>query len=283
VFPESGVPARLLLGEGRGQVLAHPALVDAGDRVDVVLCASAAEQARLSPAGYVRLVLLADRGLARNMRRAVKENRRLGLLYAPLGSADALAEHVLHAATWSCFFEGEELPETQEAFRRRLAARRDRWQPSFVRVLRATESILEHRFAVARALDEARSPAFAAAVADIREHLARLVGADFLRRVPSARLEDLPRYLDGMRVRLEGLQGRVEKDAQAMRQVEVLRARIEAAAAAGASDACVESLAYALEELRIALFAQRLGTREKMSWKRFEELLVPVENALGLR
>jgi ATP-dependent helicase HrpA len=129
---------------------------------------------------------------------------------------------------------------------------------------------------VVRALDETRSKAYASTVADVRRQLARLVPADFLRSVPVARLEDLPRYLDGMLARLNSLQGRVDKDAQAQAVVEGFERRVDALAAAAAEDVHL-ALRFGLEELRIALFAQRVGTRDKMSPKRFEQLLVAAE------
>src|SRR5262249_50213225 len=156
---------------------------DVNGRVDLVSTRSAVEQARVSRAGYVRLVLNADRSTARRMAKRVRENRRLGLNYAVLGSGDALVEEILHAGVWFCFFEEGGMPETATAFGARLAERRERWFSTFEAVLAASDRILTRRFEVVRLLDEARSPAFATAVADMRRQVDRLVGADFLRHV----------------------------------------------------------------------------------------------------
>jgi ATP-dependent helicase HrpA len=280
-FPEAGVPARVVVGEGRQQAVLYPALVDAVERVDLVLLPSPEEQAAASRAGYVRLVQLADRNLTRLMRRALKENRRLGLLFAPLGGADALADDILFASVWHCFFEAGGLPETTEAFRRRLSERREAWNPAFTRVVQICERVLEHRLRVVRALDATASKAFAPAVADLRAQLDRLVPADFLRQTPSARLADIPRYLDGMLARLAGLQGRVDKDAQGQAVVDGFARRIEALGRKAPADVVVEAR-FALEELRIALFAQRVGTREKVSAKRLDEWLSAHEREFGV-
>jgi len=282
-FPERGVPAQLVLGEGRAQVLAYPALADAGDRVDLVLSSSPAEQAVTSRAGYVRLVLLADRGTARFMQRTVREHKQVGLHFAPLGSAQQLVDDVLFASAWFCFFEQGGLPEDAVGFRRRLDSRRERWMPTFHAVLQSTAVILGRRFDVVRALDAARSPAFAAAVEDLRAQLARLVPADFLRRIPSSRLDDLPRYLEGMLARLAGLQGRVDKDAEAMAIVHGFEGRFDRVAARLGATEGVDDARFAIEELRVALFAQRIGTRDKMSPKRLESLLLPLEQDAGVR
>src|SRR5262249_12951158 len=158
-------------------------------------------------------------------------------------------------------------------FGARLAERRDRWYPTFEAVLAASDRILARRFEVVRLLDEARSPAFAAAVADMRRQVDRLVGADFLRHVEFARLPDLPRFLDGIAERLESLQGRVDKDREALEQIRGFEERCIALEAAAPTDASHREIRFALEELRIAAFAQRLGTRGKVSPQRIERML----------
>src|SRR5690606_16555632 len=51
-------------------------------------------------------------------------------------------------------------------------------------------------------LDEVRAPVLAPAVADMREQLHRLVRPGFVRAAGLARLADIGRYLEGIRVRL---------------------------------------------------------------------------------
>jgi len=282
-FPDDGVPGHLVIGSRADQVVVYPALADVDGRVDLVMTRSPTEQAQTSRRGYVRLVLNADMSASRRMAKRVRENRRMGLHYAALGSSERLIDEILHAGVWYCFFEDGGLPQTASAFAARLAERRSRWFEVFETALAASDRILARRFDVVRALAEARSPAFAAAVADMREQVDRLVGAEFLRHIELARLSDVPRYLDGVLARLEGLQGRVDKDAEAMRAIRAFEARSVAIAAAAPGDAGTREIRFAIEELRIATFAQRLGTREKVSTQRIERLLDAAEARAGLR
>lgn len=282
-FPDAGVPERQVLADGASQAVVFPALVERGERVDLIMAKSPEEQARLSVRGYTRLVQNADRQTSRHMRRLVKQSRALGLHYAALGTAEQLCDEVLHASTWHCFFAEGGLTREADAFRRRLAERRADWMPTFVRVMAAAGDALSARFDAVRRLDSERSPAYAAAVSDMREQLDALMPADFLSITPLAELSQLPRYLQGIVVRLEGLQGKVARDAQGIKTVRDYVARLERLRGSRVKHGALEAARFALEELRIALFAQRLGTRFKMSPKRMEDMVAAMEVDAGLR
>jgi Domain of unknown function (DUF3418) len=78
------------------------------------------------------------------------------------------------------------------------------------------------------------------------------------------------------------LQGKVEKDAQATREMRTFEDRWDAVAKQ-LREPDVVTARFALEELRIALFAQPLGTPEKTSAKRMDTLLIPLEQRAGVR
>jgi ATP-dependent helicase HrpA len=143
--------------------------------------------------------------------------------------------------------------------------------------------VLAARFEIVRLLDTIKSPAFAPIVADARAHLADLVPADLLASMPSAHLPDLPRYLDALRYRLNHLQGRVQRDQEARQVVAGFAARLARLREhGGLADPDWQQLRFALEELRIALFAEPLGTRGKISPQRLDRECQQVERALGL-
>ena len=100
--------------------------------------------------------------------------------------------------------------------------------------------------------------------------LETLVGPDFLRTTPRRHLPDLPRYLDAMAQRLQNLHGRVERDRAGIEKVAVWERRLtEVKERAGDGfPETVTALRFLVEEFRVATFAQRIGTREKVSEKR---------------
>ncbi|MDX1692708.1 MAG: DUF3418 domain-containing protein, partial [Ketobacteraceae bacterium] len=86
------------------------------------------------------------------------------------------------------------------------------------------------------------------------------------------RLQEFPRYLQGILMRIDKLQGNVERDQQQIPQVQSLwmdylerKASLEER---GLQDSELETFRWMLEEYRISLFAQELKTRFPVSAKR---------------
>ncbi len=276
----------LVLNDG-GTVVVYPAFVDGGDHVDLRLLASEEEQRRVNPGGYARLALLTVGRTASYLRKRVQNhvagNRELGLHYAPLGSARQLEDELLRASAWYCFFAGAPLPRTADAFRTCVAARRDNLTETFERTLEALRRVLALRFRVARLMADMSSPAYADALEDAARQLEALVPADVLSKTPPAWLGELPRYLEAFEYRLTHLQGKVSKDRDAVAVVSDFSRRLERAAAApGADEETLQRLRFGIEELRVALFAEPLGSRGKVSPKRLDRDFSAMERELGL-
>jgi ATP-dependent helicase HrpA len=194
-----------------------------------------------------------------------------------------LADGLLRISVWYCFFDGRELPRTSAAFDQRLVDGRSRWPEHFELLLRHAKASLERRFSVVRALADATSPAFVAAVKDMSAQVERLVPADFFDQIPLRHLGQIPRYLDAVLQRLAGLQGRIAKDAEHTSNIATLESRVDRIGAKLGLRPDIEDLRFLIEEYRVATFAQRLGTRDKVSVKRLEQTLAPLEEEAGVR
>jgi len=100
--------------------------------------------------------------------------------------------------------------------------------------------------------------------------LERLVPARFLAATPHGRLRHLPRYLKAVATRAERAWLHPAKDTQkaaALRPLEGWERRV--------APANREKFRWLLEEFRVSLFAQELGTAEPVSARRLQELLNP--------
>ncbi len=278
-FPAEGVPESAVLGKGADRVVAYPVLVDRGTSVDLLIRATPRQRRELNRGGYARLALLADARRTRIMRRDVEHDTALSLRYAPVGPLADLADDVILAAAWYAFFEGRERPTVREEFEERLASAGASLVPTFQTVLERVRVVVDKRFELTRRLDALASPAVAATRADLCAQLDALVGPRFLSALPSERLADLPRYLDGMAMRLDGLQGRVGRDREGMATVAVWEQRLERLAATGDD---VTELRFLVQEFRVATFSQRLGTKGKVSAKRLEARFAAAEASAGL-
>ena len=100
------------------------------------------------------------------------------------------------------------------------------------------------------------------------QDLQRLVPADFLAKTPHPRLPHLYRYLRAMQVRAERASASPAKDAEKARQVACFTSGEKVVKSEHR-----ERFRWLLEEYRVSLFAQELGTAEPVSAQRLDALL----------
>jgi ATP-dependent helicase HrpA len=113
----------------------------------------------------------------------------------------------------------------------------------------------------------------------MREQVGRLVGRGFLGAAGADRLRRFPTYLRAVRQRRERLAEDLLRDRQRMEQVRPLEdafAHQVAALPEGYPPGDrLRRARWMLEELRVSLFAQQLGTDEPVSDQRIRKLLAP--------
>ncbi len=108
---------------------------------------------------------------------------------------------------------------------------------------------------------------------EITSQMEDLVYPGFLAELEPGRLSHYPRYLRGIMERLDQRVQNPQRDRQRMSLVEPWWQRYLAALEAGAPyDEALDAFRWLLEEYRISLFAQRLGTDGKVSEKRLAAL-----------
>ena len=118
----------------------------------------------------------------------------------------------------------------------------------------------------------------------LRNDVQRLVPAGFLERVPFERLADLHRYLKAVQTRAERFAFSASRDEEKARQVaphaELVDRLLEAGAEPGSRRArLLEELHWMMEEWRVSVFAQELGTAQPVSPKRLDAAARQVESA----
>ena len=126
------------------------------------------------------------------------------------------------------------------------------------------------------ALEDLPAAKFNEAADDVRQQLQELMTDDFLAATPWLWLEHFPRYLKAICQRLEKLRhGGQARDGQAMQemapQLELLYQRTESHRQRGIVDPQLETFRWMLEEFRVSLFAQQLGTSQSVSTRRLEK------------
>jgi ATP-dependent helicase HrpA len=253
-----------------------PVVRDAGEAVRVETLADAGEAARVHRGGLRRLLLIAVAQEATWLRRNLLRDTRSLLVLGSRFGRDALVEDILHAAVDGCLPEDAlevRSPADFASLERRckadITARARQMEALLGQVAAACQAVLSRR-------ELLQKPGFQDARADIDAQFARLIRPDFLLRVPPRWRERIPVYLRAIDSRIEKLGGRLVKDRECVRELGEVQARLDdwqKRHPGGDADADVVSeYRWMIEEYRISLFAQQLGTVGPVSRKRLEKL-----------
>ncbi len=250
----------------------YPALRDDADSVALVLADSPGKARRIHRAGLRRLFMLQAREPVKYLYRNLPDIQRMCLQYNPVDRCEVLKDDLVFAGVERVFMH-EPWPRDADAFRACLEAGRGE-------LVGETQALCELADRILGAYQETRSRlkgslplSWIEAAADIRDQIDHLIRPHFLLETPREWLEHFPRYLAAIQRRLDRLDQAPDKDRRMRVDVEPLWEDCKARLAA-AGDTPSEALVryrWLIEELRVGLFAQELGTVEKASVKRVEE------------
>lgn len=221
------------------------------------------------------LRLLTERHCERDLawlRKDLSILKEVGPLVVPFGDLEAfghdayghLKRHLLRLEPMH--------PLRQERFLQHCESVREGTRGLAYQLLDRVKPILEKRQELAT-----RKKNYPGLLQDLR----RLAPPDFLQRIEFADLDHLHRYLRGLEIRANRYQASPEKDARKLERLEpslnrltqLLRQPPELPGAARK----LNHLFWLLEEFRVSLFAQELGTARKVSDKIIEECLRELE------
>ncbi|WP_319432749.1 ATP-dependent RNA helicase HrpA [Mycobacterium sp. RTGN5] len=250
-------------------VRGYPALVDAGAGVDVRVFATAPERDAAMKAGIRRLLRLAMPSPVKSLEKSLDPRTRLVLGANPDGSLAALLEDCADAAVDLLAAQPVWTKADFAALRDRVAAA----LPSTTKDIAArVQKVLAALQEVQLALPDKPAAAQADAVADIRTQLGGLVASHFVTMTGAARLADLTRYLTAIARRLDRLAQAPQADRERMQRVHAVHDAyselLGALSPTRAAAADVRDIAWQIEEFRVSLWAQQLGTPRPVSEQR---------------
>ena len=260
-----------------GEVRAYPALADTGDAVDVRLFETRAQADAAMLRGTRRLLLLQVPSGARAVASRLPVSAKLAMSRHPYPSTDALLDDCAAAAADQVITEVGGPAWDEAGFARLLEAARSALAARTADVVALVARALGEAHQVEASLTAAPSPPVRAAFSDLRAQLARLVHPGFVAETGVRRLPDLVRYLRGMSRRLEKMAEALGRDAERMAVVQRVSEDYQQTLAdlppARRDDPDVREVRWMIEELRVSLFAQTLGTSGPVSERRIEKAL----------
>ena len=253
----------------------HPALTDEGTAVGSIVQDTAARAAASHRAGLRRLVLLNTPDPTRWVVSHLSNPDKFTLGSSPYTSVpELLADARLKSVADLVAAAVDPNDIRDEASFRKLCDTVRQDNPEHMRkVVAVAADVLRADQQVTLALASVRDPVV---VADVTEQRSNLVFPGFIAATEDPYYERLPVYLKAIGVRLAALPGSAARDRlgmEAVNAVEEAYSRLCADQPAGRLPAEVEDIGWLIEELRVSLFAQTLGTRMPVSAKRVRKAI----------
>ncbi len=255
-----------------GTVVAYPALADAGAAVDIRLFETEGAARAAMWAGTRRLILLGAPSPVKSIAGRLPTPAKLALSHNPHGSVAAMFADCVNCAADYLMAQAGGPVRDREGFERLSAAVRSGLHEATADVVTQVESALRLAHAVAARLGDSGADVIQPAVADMRAQLSGLIYPGFVTSTGYRRLPQLTRYLRGIERRLDKLPENPARDAAnmavAQRIEQAYRQTLADLPPARRDDPDVTAIRWSLEELRVSLFAQTLGTLAPVSENR---------------
>jgi ATP-dependent helicase HrpA len=257
------------------EVHGFPALVDEGTSVGLRVAASADEQEARHRLGVRRLLLLTVPSPAARLLDGLDNTAKLGLAASPYPNVRALVDDCVVAAV------GELVDQTGpvrdfESFAALVSTTQAELRARSQAVLQQVLRVLEEWRPVDKALRGRVDLPSLPAMTDLRAQLERLVAPGFIADAGTEALRHYPRYLRAMTARVDRL-GELARDRELMDRVEVLQQawqhRVDALPEGRPPGADLRRVRWLLEEFRVSLWAQQLGTAQPVSDARIRKAL----------
>ena len=265
------LPASVNVGDAV-VLLRYPALVDEGDSVSVALLESGREARAKSRQGAMRLLML----------RSVARRNALRKRFLRFRNANAARVFLLPGlreveedAVTACYLEAFALnrgiPRNRRAFEELLERKAPDLPALADELERLLETMLARTHDIRQTLSALPANSARAAERDIQDQLERMFPPNFLKNTAFEWLRHFPRYLAGIRLRLEKAPHFGKSDEKSMGEVAYYWRRFERLRAARGDCPAIHALRWSLEEFRVSLFAQRLGTSFPISRERLDK------------
>ncbi len=264
------LPRELDVGDG---IVAYPAVIDETDSVGIRLMATRDEQGAASWDGMRRLMLL-NLPLANRLIRLTNDEK-LAVVASPYRSVDAWSDECILSALGSILLEFGSMPFDVDAFSALIADAKDSLDDVVTETVDVSLVVLERYRSIVMSLAKTSS-GYRDISEDMRGQLDQLVYEGFVAEMPVDRIRHVGRYLKAIAVRLGALEGNPERDRRQMGLIQALESDL-AAVSIGSylpdRQSELVDIAWAIQELRVSLFAQSLGTDGPVSEKRIRSRL----------
>ncbi|UAY78492.1 ATP-dependent RNA helicase HrpA [Pasteurella canis] len=253
-------------------VKAFPAIVDEKEAVGIKLFETEFEQQVAMQQGLRRLLLLNVPSPIKYLHEKLPNKSKLGLYFTPFGRVLDLIDDCIACAVDKLITNFGGLVWNETDFDKLRDFIRENLNETTADIAKQVEQILTLTYELNKRLKGKMDFTMAFALSDIKAQLNGLIYQGFVQKTGYARLNDLQRYLQGIDKRIDKLLQDVNRDRAAMLRVEQVNQAYQQLLAklpkSKPHSNEVKEIPYMIEELRVSLFAQQLGTKYPISDKR---------------
>ncbi|HHR6221884.1 TPA: ATP-dependent RNA helicase HrpA [Providencia alcalifaciens] len=266
------LPQRYEQKRGGYSVKAYPALVDEKNSVGIRVFETEFEQQQAMWGGVRRLLLLNIPSPIKYLHEKLPNKSKLGLYFNPYGKVLELIDDCIACGIDQLIATYGGAVWNEEQFESLKEYARAELNDVVVNIAKQVEQILTAVFAINKRLKGRVDFSMALALSDVKAQMSGLVFKGFVTEQGWKRLPDILRYLNGIDRRLEKLAIDPNRDRAQMSKVEHVQTLwqqwMSKLTPLQKQLPEVQEVRWMIEELRISLFAQQLGTPYPISDKR---------------
>jgi ATP-dependent helicase HrpA len=262
-----------IVREGR-RLTGYPALVSRDEGIAMQLLDTPAAADTATRAAVIELIGFQLKDALRRFEKGPPGFVQTALQYKPAIPTDVLLRDTLRAIRARAFLGDDALPRSERAFADQVKRARARLPAVAEGAFGLLGTIAAEHHALSQRI--AKQPRTLSRLGgEIAAQRDRLVYPGFVAATPWSQLVHLPRYLKALDRRLVKFAENPARDEKHAAAVAALwaryRAREETDRISGKSDPALEAFRWLIEELKVSLFAQALGTPLPVSYKRLEK------------
>lgn len=269
------VPAQLNIKRAGMSLTMFPAIRDDENSVGLTLCQTAADSTAVHRRGLRRLTLMLDAKRIRRQIEHLPEIQKIRLLASSIRGLKVEAELQLLLVE-RAYLSAKELPRTAAQFDTFLEQGRKRIGVVVQELVQLIPNLFRQYHEARAAIENAAGAGRDAVLKDMKTQLNALVCERFLKETPWPWLIQIPRYFQCMRLRIDrlksgGLKTEQKLSAEYSEFEHRYLERRQQHTTQQISDPMLDHYRWMLEEFRVSLFAQKLGTAITVSQKKLNE------------
>lgn len=269
------LPESFVKSTGHYKIKAYPALVAKGRKVNVELLDNETLAAAEHKKGVAELIIKTLPSPIKHLQQKLPNKSKLILYFNPFGKIEQLIEDCIRATVDVELKDNP--PRTEQAFHDFRENLRGELNDKVLAVAKQVEEILFVGHKIAKKLKGKVAFDMIQSTAYIKAHLDSLIFKGFVSECGVEKLADIKRYVTALEIRFDKLKIDATKDR--LNQIELDKLydlydkQLEKIGKGMPIPTELRNIYWLIEELRVSLFAQQLGTKVPVSSKRIKQAI----------